>query len=49
MLDETRLGALLTGVRGAAPADRTALVDAVMQVCDLAAGWPQASSSTSTP
>ena len=41
MLDETRLGALLTGVRGAAPADRTALVDAVMQVCDLAAGWPQ--------
>ena len=41
MVDETRLGVLLAGVRGAAPADRTALVDAVMQVCDLAAQWPQ--------
>ena len=49
MLDETRLGALLTGVRGAAPADRTALVDAVMRVCEPRRGWPPASSSTSTP
>ena len=40
MVDETRLGALLSGVRGAAPADREALVETVLRVCELAAGWP---------
>ncbi len=40
MVDETRLGALLAGVRGAAPSDRQALVDTVLRLCDLAAGWP---------
>jgi acyl-CoA synthetase (NDP forming) len=40
MVDETRLGALLSGVRGAAPADREALVAAVLRVCDLVEGWP---------
>ena len=40
MVDETRLGALLSGVRGAAASDRQALVDTVLRLCDLAAGWP---------
>ncbi|MDF2145373.1 acetate--CoA ligase family protein [Knoellia sp. p5-6-4] len=40
MVDETRLGALLSGVRGAAPADREALVEAVLRVSDLVAAWP---------
>jgi acyl-CoA synthetase (NDP forming) len=40
MIDETRLGALLSGVRGAAPADRQALVETVLSLSDLAAGWP---------
>jgi acyl-CoA synthetase (NDP forming) len=40
MVDETRLGALLSGVRGAAPADREALVAVVLRVCDLVEGWP---------
>jgi acyl-CoA synthetase (NDP forming) len=40
MVDETRLGTLLSGVRGAAPADRPALVDTVLRLCDLAGGWP---------
>ncbi len=39
MLDETRLGTLLAGVRGAEPADRAALVDAVTAVAELAVGW----------
>lgn len=41
MVDETRLGALLAGVRGAAPADREALVEAVLQVCEVTHAWPQ--------
>jgi acyl-CoA synthetase (NDP forming) len=41
MLDETRLGTLLAGVRGAAPADRDALVETVLRVCEVARGWPQ--------
>lgn len=41
MVDETRLGALLAGVRGAAPADREALVEAVLQVCAVTHAWPQ--------
>ena len=40
MLAETRLAALLAGVRGQGPADRDALVDAVLTVAQLAAGWP---------
>lgn len=40
MLDETRLGRLLAGVRGAPPADRAALVDAVCRVAHLVATWP---------
>ena len=40
MLDETRLGLLLAGVRGAAPADRPALVDAVLALSDAVVGWP---------
>ncbi|MGH8894121.1 MAG: acetate--CoA ligase family protein, partial [Actinomycetes bacterium] len=39
MLDETRLGRLLAGVRGAAAADRDALVDLVCTVGGLAATW----------
>lgn len=41
MVDETRLGALLAGVRGATPADREALVEAVLQVCEVTHAWPQ--------
>jgi acyl-CoA synthetase (NDP forming) len=41
MVDETRLGALLAGVRGAAPADREALVGAVLRVCEVTRAWPQ--------
>lgn len=40
MLDETRLATLLAGVRGASPADRDALLAAVVAVADLVAGWP---------
>jgi acyl-CoA synthetase (NDP forming) len=40
MLDETRLAALLAGVRGTDPADRGALVDAVTAVTSLVDGWP---------
>lgn len=40
MLDETRLGLLLSGVRGQPPADRTALVATALRVADLAADWP---------
>lgn len=40
MLDETRLGRLLTGVRGAPPADRAALVEALLVLADTVAGWP---------
>ena len=40
MLDETRLGTLLAGVRGAVPADRDAMVETVLRVCEVARGWP---------
>jgi acyl-CoA synthetase (NDP forming) len=40
MVDETRLAAMLRGLRGAPAADRDALVEAVVQVADLVAGWP---------
>ncbi len=41
MLDDTRLGRLLGGVRGQGPADRGALVDAVLGIADLAAALPE--------
>lgn len=41
MVDETRLGALLAGVRGAAPADREALVETVLRVCEVTHAWPR--------
>jgi acyl-CoA synthetase (NDP forming) len=41
MVDETRLGRLLDGVRGRAQADRPALVDAVVALADAVAAWPQ--------
>ena len=40
MLDETRVGRLLEGVRGREAADRAALVDTVLAVADLAATLP---------
>ena len=40
MLDETRLGRLLAGVRGQEPADRAALVDTVLGIAALAAELP---------
>jgi len=40
MVDETRLGRLLSGVRGAAAADRTALVDTALRLTELVDGWP---------
>ena len=40
LLDETRLGRLLAGVRGQPPADRAALVQTVLRLADLAAGLP---------
>ena len=40
MIDETRLGTLLAGVRGAPPADREAFVLAVLRLVDLIGHWP---------
>jgi acetate---CoA ligase (ADP-forming) len=40
MIDETRLAALLAGVRGAAPADRPALVEMVLALSRAVAHWP---------
>ena len=40
MVDETRLAALLAGVRGAPPADRAALVDTVLALARAVTGWP---------
>lgn len=40
MIDETRLGTLLAGVRGAGPSDRAAFVDAVCKAAELAGTWP---------
>jgi acetate---CoA ligase (ADP-forming) len=40
MVDETRLGRLLAGVRGAAAADRTAFVDCVVRLAGLVRDWP---------
>lgn len=40
LLDRTRVGALLDGVRGAAPVDRAALVGVIALLCDAVQGWP---------
>ena len=40
MIDETVLGRLLAGVRGASPGDRTGLVEAVARVADGVRSWP---------
>ncbi len=41
MVEEVRSAKLLAGVRGAAPADRAALVDAIIRIGQLAADHPQ--------
>jgi acetyl coenzyme A synthetase (ADP forming)-like protein len=41
MLDEVRSAGLLTGLRGARPADRAALVDVIVRVGQLAADHPE--------
>ena len=40
MIEETRLASLLSGVRGAAPADREALIDVAVELARLVEGWP---------
>jgi acetyltransferase len=41
MIDEVRSARILAGLRGAPPADRAALVDAIVRISHLAAGCPQ--------
>lgn len=41
MIDETRLGRLLAGVRGASAADREALVTTVLGLVDAVRDWPE--------
>ena len=40
MVDQTRLGKLLQGLRGAAPADRAALVETVVRLAAVVGSWP---------
>jgi len=40
MIDSTALSALLAGARGAPPADRAALIDAVLAIVDATSNWP---------
>lgn len=40
MVDQTRLGKLLQGLRGAAPADRAALVESVVRLAAVVESWP---------
>ena len=40
MIDETRLGALLAGVRGSSPADRKAFIETVLRITDAVIDWP---------
>ena len=40
LLDRTRVGSLLAGVRGAAPADRRALVATIFRLVNATATWP---------
>jgi len=39
MIDETRLGQLLAGVRGAKPVDRRAFVETVLRITDVTMDW----------
>ena len=39
MIDETRLGQLLAGVRGAKPVDREAFVETVLRITDVTMDW----------
>ena len=39
MIDETRLGKLFAGVRGARPSDRNAFVELVLRITDATSGW----------
>lgn len=39
MLDETRLGQLIAGVRGEKPGNRTALVETILRIADATASW----------
>ena len=41
MIDSTALGALLAGARGAAPADRDALIAAILAIVDATTTWPE--------
>lgn len=40
MIDDTALASLLAGARGAPPADRAALIDAVLAIVDATSDWP---------
>ncbi len=40
MIESTALSALLAGARGAPPADRAALIDAVLAIVDATCTWP---------
>jgi acetate---CoA ligase (ADP-forming) len=40
MIESTALSALLAGARGAPPADRAALIDAVLAIVDATRNWP---------
>jgi acyl-CoA synthetase (NDP forming) len=40
MIESTALSALLAGARGAPPADRAALIDAVLAIVDATGNWP---------
>ncbi len=40
MLDRTAAGRLLAGYRGAAPADRAAVVEVIVQLAQIAVDWP---------
>jgi acyl-CoA synthetase (NDP forming) len=39
MLDETRLGQLIEGVRGEKPGDRAALVETILRISEATANW----------
>ena len=49
MLSEIRVARLLGGFRGQPPADVDALVDLVLKVADLVAGWPEGASLDLNP
>ena len=49
MIDEVRSARLLSGLRGAAPADRAALVDALLRVGRLASHFPEISEMDLNP